>query len=711
MDKSFRKATIWLYTEYKRAAAMLPKILKRAAIFVVICMTIVVVAGFAMTVFSTGKEEYDARKVHIGYVAEESMLTDFAISYVENMESVKSLCVFDAVEEDIGKQLVEEGKLAALVVLPMDIVNEILSGSNAPAILYLPENAAGGKGGIYAVGSMLFEEFANAAVDMLETAQAEIYASSSLLNAFAQDVAIQEDAAQNGAYLQAMYDDINQFNLGVVTARENLFYEKRLSVTENDTYVVYYASAIFTIYMLLSGLFFGAFCKRSRLEQEIAAKRLGISYAAQLGFRWLVGILLMVVVALLPFFVFFIPNVKAILTVEWSVIGIAMLFLIVLFMTAYFMLIYQLVEKHQSALTAIGLLALLQAYLSGCLIPSVLLPQFVAKIGGILPAAFIKAGVTVLLAGSTRGVFKTALGLLLWGIFCLVLAWIAMHKKERDKNSVLLLGARGKRHIPSVFMVMLRRLFHKKSIWICMIFVVVLSAAIVSTEKKAGAQITAAVYDEEGIYRALLTKQEGIVNFVCYDREEDVRKAVLKGEAECGYVLPENLKEQMIARKANQLITVYQDEDAVAVPVVNEILFGRIFRHVSLEWYRGYIMNQDIFHGLGVDQSELSAAVDRAFSQQIEENTTFHFEIIHIGASGIADTKKQEARTYPIFMVVIVTVILCAGQGVLQVIADIREQRFYKRNRFIMSVLTIALPVVLGLLTGFLTMAVVRFLA
>lgn len=711
MDNNFRKTTLWLYTEYKRAAAMLPQILKRAAIFAGICAAIIVMADSAMAVFSTGKGQYDAGKVHIGYVAEESMLTDFAISYVENMESVKSLCVLDAVEEDSGKQLVEEGKLAALVVLPRDIVNEILSGSNAPAILYLPENTAGGKEGIYAVGSMLFEELAGAAVGMLETAQAEIYASSMLFNAFAQDATMQEDAAQNSAYLQGMYDDINQFNLGVVTARESLFYEKRLSVTENDTYVVYYASAVFTIYMLLSGLFFGAFCKRSRLEQEIAAKRLGISYAAQLGFRWLVGVLLMAVVALLPFFVLFIPSVKAVLAVEWSVIGITMLFLIVLFMAAYFMLIYQLVGKHQSALTAIGLLALLQAYLSGCLIPSVLLPKFVAEIGGILPAAFVKSGVTVLLAGSKRGVSKTVLGLLLWGMSCFVLTWIAMHKKERDKSSMLLLKGRGKRHIPSVFMVMLRRLLHKKSIWVCMVFVVVLSAAIVSTEKKAGAQVTAAVYDEEGTYRPLLEKQEGIVSFVYYDSEEDVRKAVLKGEAECGYILPENLQEQMIARKANQLITVYQDEDAVAVPVVNEILFGRIFRQVSLEWYRGYIMNQDIFHGLGVGQGELSAAVDKAFSQQIEGNTTFHFEIARVGTSGAVDSKEQEARTYPVLMVAAATVSLCAGQGILQVITDIREQRFYKRNRFAMSVLTIALPVGLGILTGFLTMAVVRLLA
>ena len=39
----------------------------------------------------------------------------------------------------------------------------------------------------------------------------------------------------------------------------------------------------------------------------------------------------------------------------------------------------------------LGVLAVLQAYLSGCIIPSVLLPEAVQAVGRVLPAAMIKA--------------------------------------------------------------------------------------------------------------------------------------------------------------------------------------------------------------------------------------------------------------------------------------------------------------------------------
>ena len=66
--------------------------------------------------------------------------------------------------------------------------------------------------------------------------------------------------------------------------------------------------------------------------------------------------------------------------------------------------------------------------------------------------------------------------------------------------------------------------------------------------------------------------------------------AVQRGSAECGYVLPENLGESLVSRRANKSVTVYQDADAIAVPIVNEVLFERIFCQVSLEWYADYVL-------------------------------------------------------------------------------------------------------------------------
>lgn len=51
---------------------------------------------------------------------------------------------------------------------------------------------------------------------------------------------------------------------------------------------------------------------------------------------------------------------------------------------------------------------------------------------------------------------------------------------------------------------------------------------------------------------------------------------------------------------------------------------------------------------------------------------------------------------YPVYMVAVIAVALCALQGIMQVASDVREQNFYKRNRWQVSVLTLLLPLMLG---------------
>ena len=670
---------------------MLPFILKRAMILVAVCA-----AAFGMIAFCTGMwgdtDDTD-KKLQIGYVAEDNRLTQFAVSYVENMKSVKSLFSLEPVTEEEGRKLVESGELAALIVLPVDVINEILSGSNAPAKLYVHQNSTGMGSGLSSIGSILFEELALSGIGMLDMAQAQIYAVSDVLNALR--------ISYDSDMLQAMYDDINKFNLSIATNREMLFRTESVSVTGNDTYAVYYASAVFTIYAMLAGLFFGAFCKRSGMQQIMVAKRLGISFTKQLADRCFAGSMLMLVTLLLPFAVFLVPDVRSLLSVEITPGGIISLLLITLFMTVYNMLIYQIVEKQESALVIIGLTAVLQAYLSGCLIPSALLPKVASAVGEMLPAAYMKTGFTMLFTGDARKLSKVVMGLLLWGIVLFVMTLLFMRLGDRSGVSSCAAKRHGNMHVPSVCMVMLKRTLHKKSIWICMAVVAVLSAVIVEAEKESETEIKAAVYDETGAYTALLEAHEGLVDFVILDSSEQVRQAVLKGEAECGYLLPAGLSDNMMAHRANWSVTVYQDADAVTVPIVNEVIFEKIFQHVSCRWFEDYLVQNSLIRENGVSQDRLDSLMKDSLDGQL--NATFAFEIEHTGnGNGVVQAKEQEA-SYPVVAVLVIAVILCGLQGLLQVIADIRDRRFYKRNRLKMAVITIILPMMLGVFTGFLT--------
>lgn len=686
--------------EYKRAAVMLPFILRRAMILAAVCLAAGSIIAFCAVLMHHAKG--GEPKLRIGYAAADNMLTELAVSYVQDMESIRSLCVLEAVGEQEGRRLLEEGSLSALIVLPENVVDEILSGRNAPAKLYLAEQEGGALsgGGIQAVGGMLFEELAAAGMGMLGTAQAEIYASSSLVRELMAGYGAHADSiAVDSGFLQAMYDDINRFNLGVVTSREELFQTRSLSLTENDTYAVYYGSATFTIYALLAGLFLGDFCKRSELWQRMADRRLGIPYTVQLADRCLAGSLLMLVVLMLPGLLFAVPQVRAVLSIELTLAGVASLVLMTLFLTVYHMMVYQVVEKRESAIVVGGILALLQAYLSGCLIPSVLLPKAVVKIGELLPASFLKKGFTLLFTGETKTFFHMAAGLVIWGTALFLLTVFCMHTGAWNGTSAKL-----KRHrfragnsVPTVAMVLLRRMLRRKSIWLFVGIFAVLSAGIVRAEKNSVTQIEAAVYDASGNYQELLGAYEGLIHFTMYEDREQVMDAVRRGNAECGYVLPQNLAENMVRRRANQSVTVYQDEDAVAVPIVNEVIFERIFRQVSLEWYMDYVLQNDAIGEFGVGRDALRKKVEACFDGELAAGATFHFETERVGAGKPAGKEEDgDKAAYPVFLAFVIVTGLCALQGCVQAVKDMKNHRFYKRNRVVMSALTIVFPVLTG---------------
>lgn len=691
---------------------MLPSILRRAMILAAVCLTAAGVIAFCAGVLQKHSDE-DYR-LKIGYTAEESQLTTLAVSYVQNMESVRSLCSLEAVTEQEGKQLLENGELSALIVLPEDVINEILSGSNAPAVLYLPEGRSSvvSGGGLSAVGGMLFEELASTGMGMLGTAQAEIYASGAILQELSAEYG--SEVFEDG-FLQSMYDDINRFNLEAAAGREKLFRGKTLSLTENDTYVVYYGSALFAVYMMLAGLFFGKFCKRSSLQQTMADRRVGVGYAAQLATRCLAGCALMFVVLLLPFLALSVLNLMSqagsVLAVEVTWQGLVSLLLIMSFMTVYFMMIYQMVEKRGSALVVIGILAVLQAYLSGCLIPSVLLPGAVVSVGKFLPAALVKKGFTILFTGDTEAFFDVATGLCAWGMCLFAVTVLSMHIGERSRSAADTGETDTKIHVPSLAMVMLRRLLHRKSMWLSLGIIVVLSAVIREIEQSSETQIRAAVCDESGDFAEQLKAYDGLVRFEQYDSDAAVRNAVLKGDAECGYILPETLTEDMAGLRADRTILAYRDADAVAVPVVNEILFERIFRKVSLEWFEDYLVQNSVIKKLGVGEKRLRELAEDCFDRELLAGTTFRFEIRRLDTADTAveddsSSADGEMRTvYPVYVVAAVAVILCTLQGILQVNTDVREQNFYKRNRLAVSALTLILPVMLGVLCAVLIIA------
>ena len=80
-----------------------------------------------------------------------------------------------------------------------------------------------------------------------------------------------------------------------------------------------------------------------------------------------------------------------------------------------------------------------------------------------------------------------------------------MYLGERDRTAADTRGAAVRIHVPSLGMVMFRRLLHRKSMWVSLGVIAVLSAVIVKAEQGSEMQIRAAVCDVSGEYTDLLT--------------------------------------------------------------------------------------------------------------------------------------------------------------------------------------------------------------
>jgi hypothetical protein len=452
--------------------------------------------------------------------------------------------------------------------------------------------------------------------------------------------------------------------------------------------------------MLLFGIFLGGYLKRSRKEQLFAKRRLGIGTCFGLFSRYAGGLLQGLLLTALPLLLLFVPKIRENIGINLGYAGIMAILMATIYMVVFNALVYEVAENRQAAVVGIGFNAILQAYASGCIIPSVLLPVKISKLGGYLPAAYIKKAVRMFLTGREDELLAVAEGLLAWCLITFVVTVIIVKAcEEKPLRTRKLKTIKPKHyHIPSLLGVVFRRFVHKKSIWVCLIIILAVSIAIVRTERTSKTTISVAFFDEGGEYGKTLEDYEGLVQFVEYGSIEEVKKAVLKGEVECGYIIPKGLADSMVLQMSNGLVTVYQDDDSVATPITNEILYEKLFRAASLKWYGDYISEIDN------DARKLALGT---FEDKLNQGVTFDIDIEYLGkrTEGI-DTAQQKA-TYPVWAVAILIVAICGIYGIIQVVSDERKKRFYRCKKLVIYSYTILIPILFGVVTGIIIVAII----
>ena len=669
----------WLKTEYKRAVYRLPAILMKAVI-------LAAVAGVIAFCGQKLMENKEQTAVKIGYTAPDDRMTQLAVSFIENMESVKSWCELVPVSEEDGKKLLKEGKLEALLVLPKQVVEGILSGSNTPAGLYVAENTS--------PYGLVFEELAGAGVGMLTTAQAEIYATGLLTEQF----------SCGTDRLLTLYEKIDRFNLGISMAREQYFKHKTLSVTGNQSAAVYYGSVLLTLYLLTGGFFPLNYLGRKGMEQRMLVKRCGLSMTGMLCGRVIVtmGILFTELLPLAVFWLF--KGVREQFEPAFSAGSIGRLVLSVCFLALWLQFIHLAISQKGTVILAGSFFEILFCYFAGCFVPTALLPQIVVKAAKFLPVTYIKEGFSVLLSGT--GKFSGGNLVLAGWSFVLFLACLLLQKyrMEHHETDPAEKGKTGTDFHSGVAAILAKRLLRKKSFFVCLLLMVLISVFTMNMGQKSEAELYAAVCAKEEKWISVLTEYQGLVQFIPCESEEEVKRNVLQGNAECGYVLQEDLQNQIVTGKGNWSITVYESPDSMLTEMVNEVIFERIFYVISSEWYAGYIAEEDCFKE-AVEKNGKEAVIKaarEALEEKMEDGSTFTFNTLTVESETGTEKEEKKNSFYPLWGVVYAGILGCGMIGTLDALGDKKAGRLRKKSGRYRTV-TILLPVGCGLLTGMAT--------
>lgn len=665
-----QKIRNWFRTEYQRAVAILPRLIVTSA---VITVSLGIVLTGLWSIMETRQKEQQS-KLKIGYVAEDDILTKLLVSYVAGLDSVDEWCRFVSVTEEEGKEDLQEGKLAALLILPDNVIDEILSGSNTPATLLLPQESS-------ALG-IVFEELADAGVRMLSAAQGEIYAVYELASVL----------GLSEQQLLSMCDDINAYNLGLVMERESWFQKQKISITGNEEMAVYYGSALVACFWLLCVVLFGNYVKHSEQEVLLTWKRLGVSPVIQVLGRTLLTAMLLFLCMLPLAGLWMLPWLRDMLVPVFTWQSMLLLLLALLCVASYDLFLYQICENHRIAVVLIGLLTVVQGYVSGYLIPTVLLPQSIQRLASYVPANYVRQTISIFFSGNTENVGKISSGLLISGLCFLMINLIIMYGKTRSYasgSSNVRLSRKGRkiRLTGTVFGIYARRLLYRKSFWCSLVVIALLSVVLTSMERQSETTITAAIYDESGEWEALLCDYEGYIRFLACDSEEEVRELVLHDEVECGYWIPEDFSERLQTGTARRSIAFYKDSDALMADTVNEILFEQLFMQLSKEWFADYLSEAD--------------GLLTVLEQKMTDGSTFMIEKEYWQTEvRQSTTEKEERTTYPIVMVILSAVILCGLSGAWEAGADYHRYHFFKRNGKTMVLISVLQPMICGVIMG-----------
>ena len=242
---------------------------------------LLLIAGGVLAVSLVMKDAGVFQTAEIGVVIpEDEAQTKMVAQFISAMDSVKSVCHFQYLDQGEAMASLEEGTLDAVLSLPEQFYEDVDSGKNTPATIYFPENAP--------LNTRVFGELVTDGVSLLRTAEAGVYAAYDTAQIYQTEISRDQIGdVISGLYIYEAFDRTSVFQKNVYS-----------SLGKADLYQYYFSAAVLLL-LLMMGVNYGyLYQKQSRaVEEKIRIYGIGEGKNALIKVLlmtvplWLVGIL------------------------------------------------------------------------------------------------------------------------------------------------------------------------------------------------------------------------------------------------------------------------------------------------------------------------------------------------------------------------------------------------------------------------------------
>lgn len=595
---------------------------------------LLLIAGGVLAVSLVMKDAGVFQTAEIGVVIpEDEAQTKMVAQFISAMDSVKSVCHFQYLNQDKAMASLEKGTLDAVLSLPEQFYEDVDSGKNTPATIYFPENAP--------LNTRVFGELVTDGVSLLRTAEAGVYAAYDTAQIHQTEISRDQIGdVISGLYIYEAFDRTSVFQKNVYS-----------SLGKADLYQYYFSAAVLLL-LLMMGVNYGyLYQKQSRaVEEKIRIYGIGEEKNALIKVLlmtvplWLVGILVYATGCLV--------SGKLHLSFLWfdrEVLSGTLLLAAVI--AAYFHLVYTISGESTRGTIVLLAVNVFQIMASGVVIPAAYLPGIFGKIGAFFPLTFWDSYYLKLLFFGIKGQETRQLILMFVVLFAASVLWAKaaghfgkVEREEHKKGGRLTIGGGGRSAFFYWYFLQLKAWLKRGTslLLLASMFFVVWFAGQISMPQSDN--VTVGIVETDGAHGKEvlqhLTQRESLFSFVMYDSKEALQEDVIAGKLECGFYFSNNFEKKFEHEKLKNSVSYLCTPLTTKGEVARETFYAALF-----EVYGAQMLSARTEQLFGDDANAARDVLLANNEKYLKGNEVFQVDVEQTEA---VETTEKEKQVFPL---------------------------------------------------------------